>query len=566
MNVNAGAKVLFKCVGISLWLLSSLADSITPSITSTVYTFDATGAYANTAAHYQHPPAMYYLYKSEGHKDYLYQAAKLDYPPAVIHWYQIVKKEGLEGLNLWRQRAIQFGSAEVVLDELNALVAQRNWQAASVLLSEHAQLESQLPETLSGQFKQLVATVQFDSQGQSSSLLPAPESLTALEFVDDAKCRMVVAMKLQDAGLHGKAQSLVEQFKSSRLATLPICWQPPVVEPLVARACNASGEALIDCDMQLLASSFAKSIESQSSKLAKATHLIVLTNEGGANTRGGLMLLAEGDSFAVFIHELAHWLDYFDEYQISPAQQQRLCRTKGYKRLGKNLIIANKALSRAEVQDEVGIVLFPTNTCNGTEVQAYKVFPQPSFMEYLDTEMSLRYANHILQNFEPNKIVPVAMNFALAYQYHDYDQLNAFDQEHWRNRSHYWLALAAEQGFPPAMRLLSQLWKRQGLWHQAHTILVKAANMGDSTSQVLLGHSYLEGTWLERDLEQSAVWYRKAALAKDPYGLYFYGKCFEMGWGCPKSSDVANLWFSRAAKRGSELAIDKLKAQKSVAP
>ena len=541
------------------WLVLALGDSLVHSKDSVELHFKRNQHYLYAAAQLSVSEALVALYRRNQDVELITRAAKQNHPEAISLLYQHLRNDSATNIKVWRNKAIEAGVSLAIYDYLVELTGASLWADAQDLAERYDNALSNLKEPQLSQYKLLKRSIEFRPNALSDKL---DRSVSRFEYggveTGVSQCVMHIALLVQSPDMLGQAQTWVERFKSSNLSSLPICWLSPKVSPELVRICASNKHALIDCSMQNLARNYRQYFMDKDTQSLKSTHLMVMTDTGDANTRGGLMLISKEDNYSVFIHEFAHWLNYFDEYQVAKAQQKLLCKTKGYKRLGHNLILAKTSLTREFLERETGQRLYPAKTCEGTDVQAYKVFAANTFMEYLDTPMSRAYVQHIVRHFEPTKLVPVAMNFALTFQYHDSAQLNVIDKEYWQQQYEYWLSQAADHSFPPAMRLLSQLRRKQQADRQAKTLLFGAANLGDTTSQVLLGHIYLEGVWIERDLQASASWYRRAALADDPYGLYFYGKCFEMGWGCPKSSDIAKNWFVKAANLGSELAIKKL--------
>lgn len=541
------------------WLVLALGDTLIHSKTSVGFHFKRDNSYLYAAANHSISEALVGLYKSSQNLEYLTTAAKQNHNEAISLLYQTLRHKSGSPARVWQNKAIEADEPTAIFDHLVTLTDASQWQIAQDVLNQYVDVLTKLEEPELSQFKSLRKSIEFRPQQDVGTKVTAASRFDyGSAKSNSTQCVMNIALLLQDQGMLEKAEKWIAQFQTSELAVLPICWLPPKVSPELSRICVANSNALIDCAMQDLSRNFANYYDNSTTTGVDATNLMVMTDTGDANTRGGLMLISHEDQYSVFIHEFAHWFNYFDEYQVAKAQQRLLCKTKGYKRLGHNLVLAEATLSKGYLESELGLQLYPAKTCAGTDVKAYKLFSGNTFMEYLDTPISGVYAKHIIDYFDPTKLVPVAMNFALTFQYHDSVQLNPIDKEYWQNQYEYWLALAADSGFPPAMRLLSQLRRKQNADEQAKRLLFTAANLGDSTSQVLLGHIYLEGQWMDRDLKASASWYRRAALSNDPYGLYFYGKCFEMGWGCPKSPDIANNWFNKAAKLGSELAIKKL--------
>ena len=90
--------------------------------------------------------------------------------------------------------------------------------------------------------------------------------------------------------------------------------------------------------------------------------------------------------------------------------------------------------------------------------------------------------------------------------------------------------------------------------------MFESAELGNVNAQLLLGHGYLDGSRLPQDIVKSAYWYQQAAKLKDPYGLYFYAKCHEMGWGCEFSLEKALDYYQQSKSLGNKLASKRLNA------
>ena len=163
----------------------------------------------------------------------------------------------------------------------------------------------------------------------------------------------------------------------------------------------------------------------------------------------------------------------------------------------------------------------------------------------LKESISPFYQSLLLDSINYSRVVPAAMNFAHAYK-DNYELYLSYIKD------------AASSGYQGAITEYSQHLVEQGSYLEAKNLLEFGAENGGINSQLLLGHAYLEGSWLPRDLSESALWYKKAAEQNDGYGLYFYGKCLEMGWGCIQSQEQAYEYYRRSAKVGNKLAKQKL--------
>ena len=69
---------------------------------------------------------------------------------------------------------------------------------------------------------------------------------------------------------------------------------------------------------------------------------------------------------------------------------------------------------------------------------------------------------------------------------------------------------------------------------------------------------YSNGRGVEQDDEEAVRWYRQAAEAGHPRGMYRLGRGYELGQGVPENRADAIQWYQRAADLGDELAIAAL--------
>lgn len=81
-------------------------------------------------------------------------------------------------------------------------------------------------------------------------------------------------------------------------------------------------------------------------------------------------------------------------------------------------------------------------------------------------------------------------------------------------------------------------------------MLTKAAEQGDSHSQVKLGNMYLGGTGVPQDDKQAVTWFRKSAEQGDPLGQFALGFVYRGGRGVPQDDKQAIIWFRKSAEQG----------------
>ena len=81
--------------------------------------------------------------------------------------------------------------------------------------------------------------------------------------------------------------------------------------------------------------------------------------------------------------------------------------------------------------------------------------------------------------------------------------------------------------------------------------LLAKANAGDAAAQVLVGESYAAGKGVERDLQQAAEWYKKAAEKGDLVAeLHLAALYRDGGKNFPRDMAQAAEWYRKAAEQG----------------
>jgi hypothetical protein len=107
-----------------------------------------------------------------------------------------------------------------------------------------------------------------------------------------------------------QASAFQDQFeKDKRLAGLPLCILPPIWLQKDSLVCsnNFKNDARLGCDLYPL---------SRLKTPLTFTHLIIFAEQGKANVNNGVMFLDQSDTYSVFVHELAHFAGFVDEYAL----------------------------------------------------------------------------------------------------------------------------------------------------------------------------------------------------------------------------------------------------------
>lgn len=119
------------------------------------------------------------------------------------------------------------------------------------------------------------------------------------------------------------------------------------------------------------------------------THIAVFAEQGKANVVNGVMFLDLADKYSVFIHELAHFVGFIDEYPLSSEFAGYFCSVF---RDFPNIVIVPENGTLDDIDLEYwqtrsdGLSLARANTCNNHPAQAYKFSSKLTFMEFHDTD------------------------------------------------------------------------------------------------------------------------------------------------------------------------------------
>ena len=241
-------------------------------------------------------------------------------------------------------------------------------------------------------------------------LTTSPTSLSALVSQDAellpqcSQTLQFVTTSLQTTHQAIKFKAMFE--KDERIGDLPIC-----IKPIIWLASNQLTCTTIDgrkqCDLSAVAGQ---------RFLPNYTHLVFFLDEGKAFVHNGAMYLDQADTYSVFIHELAHFAGFVDEYAVSPALAQQYCINP--KASAPNLLVnindnienhdkyvtwiglfermrsehprnksnSNKSNSNQhQVRYMPALPIEPSRTCNMMGVKSYKPSDELTFLEYHDT-------------------------------------------------------------------------------------------------------------------------------------------------------------------------------------
>lgn len=225
-----------------------------------------------------------------------------------------------------------------------------------------------------------------------------------------------------------QAKDMMQAFgRDSRLSGLDICvnnilW---LQDEVLFCSANWQRQRRLGCDLTPLADML---------KEQPFTHLVIFAAQGKANVNGGVMYLDLADTYKVFVHELAHFAGFVDEYPLSTPLAAVHCESKR----APNVVTAVKGapidLNLLEKWYGRGypVAISRTRTCNNHHKQAYKPVADMTFMEFHDEGLipPLYLSLWEQQLKDPDTLTPAYRDLAVAA----FNSNNGDTGEYWQQR------------------------------------------------------------------------------------------------------------------------------------
>jgi hypothetical protein len=298
-----------------------------------------------------------------------------------------------QALRLWQQQ--QFQSAAQLFSHINTSYSAQTNSANTSLYQFYTQAY------LQGQNAKLLLEQSFLPQDCTQQLLFVTANIRLLAQAEHFKSRF---------------------SQDPRLQSLSICIQPMTWFDPLAVSCeeNWQQQGRLGCDLMVLA---------QQLKSLPFTHLVILAETGKANVHNGIMYLDSQDTYDVFVHELAHFSGFIDEYPLSTALAKRVCSAKASPNM--TFKQANDLQwHSSELNQQTH--LSPARTCDNHPAQAYKGSEQLTFMEFHDIAfIPESYLKAWQQQLDGVQHLPSAhINFAQSYE----QQNNHVESAFWREK------------------------------------------------------------------------------------------------------------------------------------
>ncbi len=227
-----------------------------------------------------------------------------------------------------------------------------------------------------------------------------------------------------------RADSLYNDFvKDTRLSSLPVCIAPPIWLKNNVLSCSANFKksGVLGCDVTPLA---------VVAKQREFSHAVVVSEQGKANVQNGVMYLDISDAYSVFVHELAHFSGFADEYPIGRGMARKLCDEDGIEDfLPPNVIVDSEYWysPHSTVDKWLNIdpaaIIAPAKTCMVLGKNSYKPSRRITFMEHHDSGVipPLYLVLWRDQLKKQNIQRPISMNFFQVF----HQQGNQKEAAHW---------------------------------------------------------------------------------------------------------------------------------------
>ena len=227
-----------------------------------------------------------------------------------------------------------------------------------------------------------------------------------------------------------RAHSLYQSFENDeRLKGLSICLAPPIWLKADVLRCNPdfNNTGVLGCNITPLASI---------AKKRKFSHAVVVAEQGKANVQNGVMYLDISDAYSVFVHELAHFAGFADEYPIGKGMATRLCDENDISDFSPpNLIVDSEfwyapyATVNNWLDIDPATIIARAKTCTVLGKNSYKPSRRITFMEHHDSGViPPLYLVLWQQQLERQNVQrPISMNFFQAF----HNTGNQKEAAHW---------------------------------------------------------------------------------------------------------------------------------------
>lgn len=332
-------------------------------------------------------------------KTWLLRAAQQDYAPAqaaLADWYLLMGET--EEARPWLLKTAQRYPKKAF--ELGRLLWAKDQDKAMTWLNYAA--DKNEPRA-----KRLVSVISRYSNFNTTLAKP--------EWRTNKVCQQRIQPLASSLNSIAHADTLYQRFSSDqRLKNIDICVAKPIWLQGNSLNCLSSNRNnhRITCNL----APFADLIDR-----IDATHVVIVVDEGKANTHNGVIYLDTSDTYSVFVHELAHFAGFIDEYELSRSMAEVYCSQFD----APNLVYqdSNQDFVPEERTElwrwlEPDVVMSPSKTCRAVAVETYKPTTDMTFLEHHDTGNIPTIYRKLWQHalYVERYQRPIYINFAQTFQ------------------------------------------------------------------------------------------------------------------------------------------------------
>lgn len=197
------------------------------------------------------------------------------------------------------------------------------------------------------------------------------------ETIGAENCLMPIVFYAADLTSASRAEQLLKTYQADQqMQSLAICFR-----------ITAATHAPVDCN---------NDFDKRDCVDNKDTFSVIFTDNDKAYVQGSRMYLSDTHNYDVFKHELFHFAGFVDEYPLNKRLAAQFCNLKT---TIPNLMVTAKnaqppIIEKHPYLGKLGrsdIHLTKTNTCNNTDLQAWKFVAETTFMEYQELPVSEVY-------------------------------------------------------------------------------------------------------------------------------------------------------------------------------
>lgn len=312
-----------------------------------------------------------------------------------------------------------------------------------------------------------------------------------------------------------------------------LCFHQAAVEPL-DRLCQQTVGTHIKCQLS--------QFESLRRPSKEFSQLLIITDEGRANTHLGISYVNAKEPVKTVLHEFLHLFNFVDEYALPRLEQRRYCRTNRLEILGSNVVSIHRDLDIENIQQLIREIkakgyrvgrwemflfhLKPVHTCQDEPVATFRISDSAqssaTLMQYADASMPVLYWHKMKEEIQ--RRLGMINHFAQAMN--DGGESNYID----------WQSVAMEYN-GASNYFAADILAANGKSEVAHKLLLKASRQGYSLASMLLAIELLKTSDTTNQHEALEL-IEQAALSGEYVALELYVSLLKK----EGRHDQAKLW------------------------